>query len=265
MGRMHRNWTVVSILLLSISVLYCLESLPSCNPMLLGTSGLTVLIDDPSAASINPAVGLNGLSTSTSYPYSLSAIRNYEIASIVDHNNSGVIASWQALEETDYKRQDYHFGLRYGNRLLRLGLGYKTLYDEIPGVNSAREEILTSGVRIKLWNTLVDFGKEFCVSSDCDNHVASNTVRFALGHKLNEHSTIGAGFSSSDRQSTEYTFGGKFEVFDNLSALASWSSQPGSFGLGGVFSVGWVNLAYAVKTHPELQWTHSIGLTIMLP
>jgi hypothetical protein len=265
MGWLHRKWAVAFILLFCFSLLMGLEPLPSCNPFLIGTGGLTVLIDDPASASLNPASGSNGFSSSISYPFSMQTLDNYELATIVDHNDSGVIATWQNINNADYLRQDYHIGFRYGNKRFRLGVGYKTLYDEIPGFGSEREEILTTGVRVKLFGSLLEIAKDYCLSSDNTSHIASNTLRLGIGQKMGVKTAIGAGFTSDKNSKTNYTLGGQFDILDNLSALASWSSRPGSFGLGSAFSIGWINLAYAVKTHPDLQWTHSIGLNIKLP
>jgi len=260
-----RQLVLLLMLLLCASVLCSLEPLPTCNPFLISAGGLTVLTDNPAATYYNPAAGEGGVSTSASIPYGMSKLDQIELASIVSYQNNSMFVGWQSLDSADYKRQDMRFGIRFSQPGFRVGVGYKLLYDDIPGYGSDKDDRLTAGLRFKIQTLTLDLGSEHNLPFDKDNSFTAGDFRLNLSQQLEPTLLLGLGLQVSDQEIADFMVGCRLQLNPNLRGIASWQSEPGRFGLGAVFNIKWFQLAYALQTHPELAWTHSIGITAMFP
>jgi hypothetical protein len=257
---------ILSVLLcLGLSGLFCLEPLPPCNPFLIGANGLTTLTDDASVSAINPAAGENSISTSTSFLHGMSALNQYELASVFGYKNNSFVAAWQSLDNDDYTRQDFRLGIRYELWKVRFGIGYKLMYDEIPGYGSDKDSRLQEGVRFTYKNTKADLAFEHKMPPFTDKNKSAQILNLCLGQKLDSRSELAIGMTAQPGLPVSFKLGSRFEVYKNFSALVSWSSEPGRFGFETDFSLKQFTLAYALQTHPELDWTHSIGISAILP
>jgi len=250
---------------LIISVILGLEPLPISNPFLISANGLTAMSDDPSTTLLNPAAGLSGVSSSTSYLYSMDRLSQCEISSVLEYQNSGVFIGWQSLNNDDYTKQDYRFGYRFGFKSLKLGIGYKLSYDKIPGYGSEKDDCLYSGLRLNLASTTFDFATDHIRINDELAALEGRSFDFSLNHDLADNAALAVGLSTRRDNPINYKVGCRFQTTKHLQGIVSWSSEPGRFGIGSVFSLSWLKLIYAVQTHPELQWTHSVGISIMFP
>jgi len=253
-----RHLILVLILSLCIYHLYCLESLPACSPYLISSNGLTTLTDDPSATHLNPVAGEGGVSTSTSFLYGMTRLNQVELASIVNYQYNSMYAAWQAMDDEDYTRQDIRFGIRYSQPTFRVGLGYKILYDDIPGYGSEKDDRFSAGFRFKLKNTTLDIGSEHSLPITRDEPFKAGDFNFTLNQQIEQNLALAIGLNVSDEEIYAAKLGCSFYVTSSLKAVASWESEPGRFGVGCIFSVKWLNLAYALQTHPELDWTQVI-------
>ena len=261
----HKHLLLMLALIMCIYVLNCLEPLPSCNPFLISSSGLTTLTEDPSATQLNPAAGEGGVSTSTSYHYSMTQLNQIELASVVSYHNNSIYAAWQTLDNADYRRQDIRFGIRYSQPAFRGGVGYKILYDDIPGYGSAKDDRLSAGFRYKLNHTTIDLGAEHPLPLSKENSFMEGDFSLHFGQQIEQDLTLAIGLDFANKELSDVKLGCRYSIYSNFQAVASWSSEPGRFGIGGIFTIRWLNIAYALKTHPELAWTHSVGISAMFP
>jgi hypothetical protein len=250
---------------LALLPLFCLDCLPSCSPFLISTCGLSSLTDDPSATQVNPVGGEGGLATSTSYLFSMGQLNQIDVATVVNYQNNSMYAAWQSLSNDDYTRQDIRIGVRYSYRFFRLGLGYKMLYDQISDANSANDDRLDAGLRLKYKNSTLDLGSEHELPISGENNFSAGDFTLSAGQKIDANLTLAAGLSAVHEEPWNYKLGCLFQLNPNLKAIASWESEPGHFGMGAVFNLKWFNLAYAVQTHSELDWTHSVGISALFP
>lgn len=265
MGWVGKSLALFALFYLAIGVVRGLEPLPISNPFLLCTSGLTAMSDDPSTTLLNPAAGLSGVSSSTSYLYGMDALSQCEISSILEYQDSGVFIGWQTLNNDDYTKQDYRLGYRYGYKFWKLGIGYKLSYDKIPGYGSEKDDCLYAGLRLKLHQSTFDIASEQIKVNREISEPDRQSINMSISQELSKESALAFGISTSNNKRTEYRIGCRFAATKNLEGVVSWESEPGRFGMGSVFSLGWLKLIYAVQTHPELKWTHAIGLSIMFP
>jgi hypothetical protein len=260
-----RRCILIALLCLVCSGLFCLEPLPACNPFIMGANGLTTLTDDASATSINPAAGENSISTSTSFLHGMSALNQYELASVFGYRNNSFSAAWQTLDNDDYQRQDFRLGIRYELWKVRFGFGYKFFFDDIPGYGSGKDNRLQEGIRFKHNNTTADLAFEHKMPPFRSQNSSAQILNLCLGQKLDDSSELAFGLTAPRNLPVSYKLGCRFQILKNFSALASWSSQPGRFGFATDFRIKYFSLAYALQTHPELSWTHSIGISATLP
>jgi hypothetical protein len=265
MVRLSKRLAFIISFVLIFALDYGLESLPYSNPFLVSTCGLTTLSNDPATTLINPATGLSGVSSSTSYLYGMDKLSQCEISSLLEYQNSGAFIGWQSLNNDDYTKQDYRLGYRFGLKFLRIGVGYKLSYDKIPGYGSEKDECYYAGIRLLLGNNTIDAATEpIRINSDLAEP-EEHTINLSLSRKLSNNTILAFGLTKERDEQTDYKVGCRFPITNHLQALVSWESEPGRFGMGGVFALSWLKLIYAVQTHPELDWTHSVGISIMFP
>jgi hypothetical protein len=257
---------VISLLLCSCAfLLWGLEPLPPCNPLLISTGGLTTLTDDPANTLANPVAGDGGISTSTSIINGMKQLSQFELASVVSYQGNSMYAAWQALNNDDYTRQDIRFGIRYSYKFFRLGVGYKLLYDEIPGYGSDKDDRLDMGLRLKYKQTTLDIGSENRLPVEDEPGEDYCDYSIILGQSLEKSLALAMGFNTIHNEDANFKLGCRYQIYKNFQGITSWSSNPGQFGIGVVFSVKSFNLAYSLQTHPELDWTHSVGISAMFP
>jgi hypothetical protein len=249
----------------TVSIAFCLEPLPASNPFLISTSGLTAMSDDPSTTLINPAAGLSGVSSSVSYLYNMDELSQCEISTVLEYQDSGVFIGWQTLENDAFTKQDYRFGYRFGYKFFKLGIGYKLSYDNITGYGSEKDDCLYSGLRLDFTKTTFDFSIDRIKVDEDMAAPEGRTAELSLSQELSGDTAVAFGVSTLHNEPVNYKVGCRFLATKHLQGIVSWSSEPGRFGIGSAFSLSWLKLIYAVQTHPELHWTHSIGISIMFP
>ncbi len=265
MGWVGKSLVLAAYISLSVSFAFALEPLPGNNPYLISTCGLTAMIDDPCSTLINPAAGLSGISSSTSYLYSMDQLSQCEVSTVLEYQDSGIFIGWQTLNNDDYTKQDYRFGYRFGYKWFKLGVGYKLSYDKIPGYGSEKDDCLYAGLRMELPTTTFDVSEEPIKVNKELSTPDIHSINLSLSQELSENTALAIGISSNQYEGLNYKVGCRFQVAKHLQGIVSWESEPGRFGIGSAFSLSWLNLIYAVQTHPELKWTHSFGISIMFP
>lgn len=260
-----RLFLPVLVIIISIQVGLHAEVLPSSNPNLIAASGLTALTDSPANASLNPASGETGISVSTSFLYSMQALNQYDLASLIDYGNLSFFTCWQTLNNQDYLRNDFSIGSRWNFETFRIGIGFKLLYDDIPDYGGFKEHIIYAGTRFKHKQFLFDLASSQNLTKKNSALQTSNQVDFSFSYQTGESYSLSSGFSAAEKQQVDVKFGCKYDIAESFAIIVSWSSEPGRFGFGTVFNMNNLALVYALQTHPELDWTHSVGLNLTLP
>jgi hypothetical protein len=259
----------ISIFLLIFSLLsyplMALEPLPLTNPHLLSACGLTGLSSDPANTLLNPATGSAGFGSSTAYLYGMETLNQYELSSVVESHGYGLFGGWQTLNTADYKRNDYRLGLRSSTKHLKLGAGVKLCYDEIPGYGSSSDHWWYGGLRWQYTQTTLDVSTEHLFAWDERNTSADREIDVCLGQSLLADGALAAGFTTYKDLPVNYKLGCRYQVTRDLQTTFSWESEPGRFGMGSSFSYGFLEIDYAVLTHPELPWSHALGMTFKFP
>ncbi len=245
--------------------LFSLEQLPFTNPYLVSSSNITTLTSDPSNAIINPASGENGISTSSCYLFGMHNLNQYELTSVVDYNNYGIVVGWQAMDSDGYSRQDYRLGIRYGFRSVKVAIGCRLSYDEITGYGSERDSDPYAGLRLNYLHTTLDVSANNFLSANNSTDSRSMEYNISIGQKIATNTIVAFSLTSSANNKANFKAGCRFPVYDNLQTIVSWESEPGRFGFGSDFKVGWMHICYGLQTHNELDWTHSIGLSVLFP
>lgn len=248
---------------LVISALSALEPLPPSHPLVLAGAGLTTLTDDPSLTQLNPVAGEGGFSTSTSFISGMAQLNQFELASAINYEYNSMYAAWQSLENEDYIRRDIRFGFRYSYAFFRLGLGYKMLYDDIPGYGSEKQDNLTAGIRLKYKQAVLDAGSELALPESGDDYASCCAYNVTLGQKLDNSLALAVGIRTAPDEDVDLRLGCRYPVTQHFEGITSWHSNPGSFGVGAVFTIKPFQLSYAFQTHPELDWTHAIGISAL--
>jgi len=221
--------------------------------------------EDPSNTLTNPAAGECGISTSTSLLHGMNSLNQNELSSILNYRDFSIFTAWQGLSTDNYSEQAYRMGVRYRYSLFRWGIGYKISYDDITGYGSDKKDWLCAGFRINHHQTIVDLSAEQTLSTDAEDYPGARKLFFSLGQKLDSNTILAFGIDAASQQKINLKLGCNYNITDYFETITSWESRPGRFGLGCSFLINRFNLSYAVQSHPELRWTHSIGIAAMLP
>ena len=253
------------VLILPSAVSYCLEPLPPCHPVLLAANRLTVLADDPALSSVNPVAGETGISSATSFIYSMKSLEQFGLASIAEYGKAGVFSNWQTLNNDDYQRQDYQIGVRYKLSKLRAGIGYRFMYDKIPGYGSEKDRQLYAGARYRHKSLIIDASAQRAYKDDPAGENEPEIYSLVMGQEVTTNSTLAGGLVFARHSSPDLLLGCRLDLYDNLMGLVSWSNRTGRFGIGAGFRTEWLQISYALLTHPDLDLTHSVGISILMP
>ncbi len=83
-----------------------------------------------------------------------------------------------------------------------------------------------------------------------------------LAQDLGDRLKLGTGFQRDEYEELSWRFGTSYKVSEQLSILSSWQNEPSRMGLGACFQVANISFSYAVRTHPRLDLSHAIDLSL---
>ncbi len=245
--------------------LFSLEPLPGLNPYQIASCGLTGLSDNPSMSIINPAIGANGIAVSTSYPFGMEELQQSELSGTMLYKNSGLFAGWQTLSNVDYERNDYRLGFRTISGNHHFGTGIKLCYDQISGYGSETANWVYTGYRFKFSDSTFDMSVDYIDLFQDSRCPPRRSYDFSIGQGFAESGIMAFGMNLMRGMKPDYKVGCRYSVYPGMQAIISWESEPGRFGVGTMYNIRFLDVMYAAQSHPELNWTHSVGLSVRFP
>lgn len=216
-------------------------------------SGVTALSESPSDRILSPVALASGSVFSYHLPFgdSDTQIWGFHNGNPLGIGHGGLGVSW--LGHPDYNWRDHYLSYALGNRAFALGYTQHLLY-----------ESFSSGESYYTWSG--DLGLAF--SSDA----YGTEVRWLrIGtDDAQWHFTAVTNFSDNSSVATDYVYQPKGKdsvraassvwVGDVVLLQTSWQSEPPRFGFGIKAVLAHGSLMYAIRTHPEMQLSHSIEI-----
>ncbi len=252
------------LLLFWIGSMAAIEPLPEVSVFTLASAGITALAEDNSLLEVNPAAAGSGISTSALIINSQSNLSLLGLNACLRAGNLGFGLGCKVLENPDYQIQTYHFAGKTGGKIFTIGVGIKTAIDNIEGYGGAQESWLYAGVRSQLGRVTIDVQKDNLMLSKSPPAKKSRQMSGSLACKLQEKAVLGAGVELLKDNSAEFKIGGRFILVPNAEVYLAWEAESARYSSGLLLRRGRMQLLYGIRTHPELDWTHALGLSYSL-
>ncbi|MDP2172217.1 MAG: hypothetical protein Q8M98_03650 [Candidatus Cloacimonadaceae bacterium] len=215
--------------------------------------GITMLSHSVSDYALSPIIGRTGISFSYHRPFSIEDTTVYGIHNAVNFGSIVVSTGMNYLQHSDIRSQDNYLGFSLNLSNFALGYTQHLHYAKISTNDSYYE--WDADVALSLWKK--QYATEIRYvrmgSIDPQLHLGASTevapgISFAGSYVYAPHG------DSSYRAASSY------KVANLITFQSSWQSEPPRLGFGVKFTLGYAELMYAVRTHPELNLSHGIDL-----
>lgn len=216
-------------------------------------SGVTLLSTSLSDLALSPAIPAAGIGFSCHLPFGIPSAAVYSLNTASSVGPFLVNSGGAFLEHSDYRRQNFHLGLAWHYESISVGGAGHLLYEKFGDLASYHS-----------WNGNLalcirgeDYGTEIrwlhAGSRDSELHLSTSTylgdgIACAADYVYVPHG------DDNYRCATTCDIGGIFQL------LASWQNTPARFGAGLKFNCGAIEILYAIRTHPDLNLSHSLDL-----
>lgn len=217
-------------------------------------SGVTMLSESVSDFSISPVITRCGFSASWQRPFGISDATTYGLHNAVPLAPFIMATGINYLSHPDYRWQDQYLSLELAGGGFALGATEHLIYEKI-GDHSWYTWDNDLGLR---WES-GDYGTEIrylhCRGADAAL-VLSALTDFGGG------TTVCSSYTWRKDAEDSYAVATSCELVPGFLLQSSWQSEPARFGLGCKFRLDRWELMYSLRTHPELDLTHSVDLGV---
>ncbi len=246
----------MKLLLTSLLLLLCLAPLSaligeysaSANAL----NGITMLSQSVADHAISPIVFANGVVFSRHSPFGLGETTYYGWHNAVPTGLMQVSTGINYLAHPDYRWQDQYLSLRLGGTAFALGATQHLFYEKIGD---------------KSWYT---WDNDLALSFMQDGygteirwlHLRGKDTALVLSAQtaFSDDSSLCSSYTYREDGPDCYGVASSYEIAEVLLLQTSWQSEPARFGIGCKFIIGTFELMYSLRTHPELDLTHSIDI-----
>lgn len=214
-------------------------------------SGITLLSTTNADYILSPVMATTGFSSSYHKPFGDGDSSIYGLHTAFSNANFIIAGGLAYLSHPDYRWQDEYLCLSYNVGGFTLGATQHLMYEKI-AENS-------------WYNWDNDFGLAYRGDEVATElrylRVRGDDAAFILSasRKIGV-STICTSYTWRKSEANSYAVGTSTVLAAPLLLQSSWQSEPARFGLGLKFYIGGIDLMYGIRTHPELNLSHSLDL-----
>lgn len=215
-------------------------------------NGITMLSQSVADHALSPIIITDGFSVSRCSPFGLSETTYYGLHSALPLGAVKVATGINYLAHPDYRWQDQYLALQLGNPTLALGATQHLFYEKIGNPsyytwdNDLAISLLKNGYGAELrWLHLRGEDSALVLSAKTEFSSAASVC---------------SSYTWRKNEADAYGVASSYQIAPILLLQTSWQSEPARFGLGCKFIIGSWELMYSLRTHPELDLTHSIDI-----
>ena len=239
---------LIIVLMSSALFAFTLESSPSAN----ATSGLTIISQSVLDGALSPLLSVNGWGVSYQRLYNLNSLPAYELAASLPVKSVQFSAGSGYLAHTDYRDIRPWLNLGYITGDFGLGVGVSGHFDSIQGSDSRQKYALNLAAQKQLFGGAVEWKSTDIGTSDLSHSLSLKSPQQEFG-------VLAAGCEYLQEELIFKT-AIHAEIFRALSVAASWQNRPSRFGIGLFLKADAWKLAYSIRSHPYLNYSHAISL-----
>lgn len=216
-------------------------------------SGITLLSQSVSDLALSPTINKTGIAFSYHFPFSEADCGIYSLNTATRLKPFLISAGGAFLDQGDYRWQDFHLGLAFHYRELSLGYSEHLIHEKFSTEHSYhtwtgnlalsyRSELYGSEIR------LLHLGEE-----DAELHLAASS-------RIVEDVYGASTYVYAPHGDDSYRFATSFAIGESFLLQASWQNNPPRFGAGLKFAYRSGEIMYAIRSHTELNLSHSLDL-----
>lgn len=215
-------------------------------------SGITMLSESVADLAISPLVASSGFAASYHRPFGLKDTTFYGLHTAQPLGIVNIGTGINYLAHPDYRWQDQYLVLGIHRAGFALGATQHLLYERIASTSS-----YTWDNDLALGYLRGNYGAEIrwlrCREPDA-------AVVLSVQTRLSTAASVCIAYTYRKHASDSYGLASSYQIASPLLLQTSWQSDPARFGLGCKFSIDSWYLMYSLRTHPELNLTHSLDI-----
>ncbi|MCK4694598.1 MAG: hypothetical protein KAT74_02490 [Candidatus Cloacimonetes bacterium] len=253
----------IIMILLSILSGICLESIDLNLPPSAAhnaSSGLSIILDNPSCSFINPAFTNPGVETTAAYLFGLKTLPYYGVSTTMKYKSFGLSAGNYYIAHSVYQENISYLSVNYKIQNFSLGVSFRYLYNKVMDYHKASSIISDCGLLWKNGNisTAVSV-KNISQTSFLEESLPIFYI-WESCYKITKRGEIAVGLEKQDGFDFCFRIAGKYMIYKMLSILTSYQYEPDRIGLGLIFSLLKFKITYSIRTHQYLNLTHYISM-----
>lgn len=248
------------LLLYSFELLFCLDIKLYSDASLIALGENSLIAESPSTSLYQPAMQGNAISVSHSNPYGFNELNFVQFAYQKQIENIGVNAGVFYYENKIINYKNIYAGFSYNFLDILNGINLRYLTQNINNYDKKDTFILDYGLIKK--SDFLSYGFSFSniTQAQIDNIKLNSTIKFENMIRVNENVDLATSFEKEKYFDYRYSFATKIRIFKNNFAMFSFINNPEQFATGVDFNINKSSFVYAVRTHPQLDLTHSVSI-----
>lgn len=213
-------------------------------------NGITALSDNVGDYAFSPVIGFTGFSSSLCNNFGSTEANIYSVA-LAQRLNYFYLYGGVRLQAIDgYHWQDQYMGAAIGNGDYGLGFGAHLDYNNVEEFDWSWDAALRAehegyGTEIKLLR--MD-------SPDREVHLTAIT-------RITCQMSAASTYVWDKTGASSYRVATRVDIMDELQFISSWQSYPSRIGAGINIQINSLRLGYGIRTHEDLNLTHSFDLS----
>jgi hypothetical protein len=241
-----------SLLLLLVWTVPLSATVVEYSPIANALNGVTMLSDSPADYALSPVIGVAGVASFYHKLFNTPGISVYGLHSAIDKDPLILALGTTYLDSPDYRYYDPYISLSLNLDGAALGYTQHLVYDSIQGSDASYRWL--GDVALKIDSG--DYGSEIKYirmgSDDAQLHLTASAV-------LSEGIETATAYVWEPKGNSYFCASASTSFSSYFALYSSWRTDSARFGMGLRIIVEGFSVIYAVRSHPELDLSHSFG------
>ena len=249
------------VLLFSISFLIAIDlNLPQ-SAIHNATNNLNLIYPTPSSMSMNPAICLPGMETSSTYLFNMEELPKYDLHLVIPWGKCCFHLGDTYLDHEFYSEDNAVLGFNYSSHYLTAGFNVRLLSSKVKGYKDTGSTVIDGGLKWSNSNVSSALAIRNITQSEYEGSILPIVYLWESCYQITKCSRISFGLEKENDFDFSFKFAGRYDILHQLSLISSYQFEPNRIGIGVVFNLFKFTLVYSVRTHQYLDLTHYISLS----
>lgn len=242
-----------------VLLLCCAASLPALvsedTAATSALSGITQISDSVGACLLSPLIPVSGISFSSQIPFGMAdcAVYTLNAASAIQPVRVNFGAS--ILDQGDYRWQDLRLGAAASLRDFSFGVAGHLILESFSSGKSYQRWSPDCAVG---WNQAPWSAELRCLRLGADD----GQYQLGASYQITPDLTTAAAYALLPGGKDTVRVASVCRIGKLVRLQCSWQNAPARFGAGASLRLGITDIAYSIRTHPDLNLTHSLDLCL---